>query len=90
MDLIDAEFWKFQDRVFSIFVLSLLICWGFLKGQRNCFYSHFGGTRELFFASFQPFMINFGYRNAIPEEVGAGVEKTFNQNVPWIPENSAF
>ena len=68
MDLIDAEFSKFQEREFSIFVLPLLIWLNFLKDQRSCLYSHFEGTGGLFFASFQSFVMTFGYRNAIPED----------------------
>ena len=49
------------DGVFSIFLLSLLICLNFLNDQRSFLYSHFGGTGGLFFTSFQPFVMTFGY-----------------------------
>ena len=65
MILTDAEFQKFQERVFSIFAMSLLICLNFVTDHRNCLYSHFGRTRGLCFASFEPFVMTFGYRNAI-------------------------
>ena len=67
MDLIDVGFWKFHKSVFNL-CIALLICLNFPKDQRRWLYSHFGGTGVLFFASFWPFVMTFGYRNAIPED----------------------
>ena len=75
MDLIDAEFLTVQDRVFSIFILSLLTCLNFLKIHHSCLHNHFlggrgeGGAAEgLFFAKLQPFLMTIGYRNVTPLE----------------------
>ena len=53
----------------SVFNLSIVIVdlFEFLKDQRSFLYSHFGGTGGIFFTSFQPFVMTFGYKHAIPE-----------------------